>query len=283
MSSPAAPASAARPVGPEPATPSTLAGAARVFEYCLLTYRRTWRGSVVSSFLNPALFLLAMGVGLGSLVDKGHTSGATVSLGHVTYLQYLAPGLLAATLMQIAAFECTYPVMAAIKWVRTYFAMLASPVSVTGIVLGRFLWVTARMLMTAASFVLVMALFGAVASADVVWAIPVAVLTGLAYAGPITAFAATRDNDAAFSGLFRFVIMPMFLFSGTFFPISQLPPVLRPLAYVTPLWHGVTLCRQLAFGHATAIGVVSHCGYLLVWMVAGMACAVVTHRRRLVV
>jgi lipooligosaccharide transport system permease protein len=111
----------------------------------------------------------------------------------------------------------------------------------------------------------------------------VSVLTGLAYAGPITAFAATRDNDAAFAGLFRFVIMPMFLFSGTFFPISQLPPVLRPLAYVTPLWHGVTLCRQLAFGQATAVGVVSHCGYLLAWMLVGLALAVVTHRRRLVV
>ena len=115
------------------------------------------------------------------------------------------------------------------------------------------------------------------------WTIPVATLTGLAFAAPIMAYATTRENDSAFAGLFRFGVLPMFLFSGTFFPISQLPAAIRPVAYAIPLWHGVTLCRELSVGHVTLPGVVVHLAYLALWVALGTWAALVTTRRRLVV
>jgi lipooligosaccharide transport system permease protein len=116
----------------------------------------------------------------------------------------------------------------------------------------------------------------------VIFAIPAAVLTGMAFAAPIAAFAASRESDASFAAIFRFLIIPMFLFSGTFFPVSQLPPVLQPVAYATPLWHGVDLCRDLALGRIPPVRTALHVGYLLVWVAAGTVLALGAFRRRLV-
>src|SRR5437764_13186324 len=197
-------------------------------------YKRTWRGSAVSGVLQPVLFLAAMGLGLGSLVNSGHAT----SLGGVTYLVFLAPALLAAGAMQTAALESTWPVMAAVKWLKTYDAMLATPLRVRDLLFGHLTWIAARVTISCAVFLVVMAAFGAIESPQDVFLLPAAVLTGLAFAAPIAAYAITLERDAALTAIFRFAIIPMFLFSGTFFPISQLPAALRPVAYVTPLWHG---------------------------------------------
>lgn len=252
----------------------------RVYAHQALGYRRTWRGSLTATVLNPVLFLLSMGLGLGSLVNHGQ---GAASLGGVTYLQFLAPGLLAASAMQTAAFESTYPVLAQIKWLRTYFGMLASPIAVRGVVTGHLLWAATRIAMTCTVFCAVMAAFGAARGPAVIWTIPVGVLTGVAFASPIAAFAATLDSDQAFSALFRVGIVPMFLFSGVFFPVSELPSVLRPVAWATPLWHGVALCRDLAVGHTTVWAALGHAAYLLAWFLVGYAIALHTHRKRLVV
>jgi lipooligosaccharide transport system permease protein len=252
----------------------------RSFAYWASQYKRTWRGSLTSSFLTPVLFLAAMGVGLGSLVSRN--ASASSRLGGVSYLAFIAPGLLAATAMQVAAQESTYPVMGAIKWIRTYHAMLATPLRVIDVLVGHLAWMAVRLLLVSTIFVAVMSAFGAATSPTVVLAIPAAVLTGMAFAAPIAAFAATRDNDAAFSAMFRFLVIPMFLFSGTFFPVSQLPALLQPVAYLTPLWHGVDLCRSLAFGHVPPGRTVLHVAYLSAWVVAGVLAGTVTFRRRLV-
>ncbi len=181
----------------------------------------------------PVLFLAAMGVGLGSLVNRN--AGATSHLGGISYLEFIAPGLLAATAMQIAAQESTYPVMGAIKWMRTYHAMLATPLRVIDVLVGHLAWIALRMVLVTTIFVAVMSAFGAAGSPMVVLDIPAGALTGMAFAAPIAAFAATRDNDAAFSPIFRFLVIPMFLFSGTFFPVQQLPAPLRAVAYAHPL------------------------------------------------
>jgi lipooligosaccharide transport system permease protein len=228
----------------------------------------------------PVLFLTAMGVGLGSLVHKN--AGAISHLGGVSYLAFIAPGLLAATAMQVAAQESTYPVMGAIKWIRTYHAMLATPLRVIDVLVGHLAWIAARLLLVTVIFVAVMSAFGAARSPMVVLDIPAGVLTGMAFAAPIAAFAATRDNDAAFSAMFRFLVIPMFLFSGTFFPVQQLPAALRPIAYVTPLWHGVDLCRNLALGHLPAGRTALHVVYLTAWAVAGVVAGRVSFRHRLV-
>jgi lipooligosaccharide transport system permease protein len=254
------------------------APAVHVFEHRLVSYRRTFRGSLFSSFLQPALFLTAMGVGLGALVNRP----GNAALGGVPYLVFLAPGLLAGTAMQTAAFESTFPVMAAIRWVRSYVAMLATPIGVNDIVVGQLAWIAVRLTMVATIFVAIMTLFGATHSPAILLAIPVAVLTGMAFSAPIAAFSATQENAEGFNMLFRFVINPLFLFSGTFFPVGQLPALLQPIAYLTPLYHGVALARQLSLGTGTVSEAILHGGVLVAFVVVGVVACLITFRQRLV-
>ena len=241
----------------------------RVVEVRALQYRRRFRASVFSSFLNPVLFLLAMGVGLGTYVDRSGT--ATAALGGLTYLQFLAPGLLAATTMQAAAFEATFPIMGGLTWQKTFHAMYATPISPRDIVVGNLVWIVIRLTTIAAIFTAVMALFGAAASPLILLGIPAAVLTGMAFAAPIAAFSATQKTPSKFATIFRFGITPLFLFSGTFFPISSLPVVLQGLAWLTPLFPGVALTRGLSLGTLfdDPVAALIHVTYLTVLAVVG--------------
>jgi lipooligosaccharide transport system permease protein len=243
------------------------------------TYRRTWRASVSVAFISPALFLGAMGLGLGTLVDS---SGAA-SLGGLSYVEFLAPGLVAATALQLAGTEGTFPVMHGTTWARTYHAMLATPVSATDVALGHLLWVGARIAITAAAMVAVSAAFGAVASPVGLLAVPAAVLTGLSLAGVAAAYAVGLRNSAGLAGLNRFVVMPLFLFSGTFFPVETLPLWAELLAWLTPTFHGVELCRGLMSDDLPGGWAAVHVIYLLVWTVAGARAAATRFAERLVV
>jgi lipooligosaccharide transport system permease protein len=242
-----------------------------------VTYRRTFGGSIITSFLNPVLFLAALGLGLGTYVDR-----STSSIGGVDYLVFLAPGLLAATAMQTGANEGMEPVMAAVKWTRQYHAMAATPLRVVDIAIGHFAFIAARLVLSVSIFFGVAVAFGGIESWTAMAAIPAAVLTGVAFATPIAGFSAWRYREGgAFAALNRFVILPMFLFSGVFFPVSELPDWVRPVAYVSPLWHGVALCRQLALSTGTALGALGHAAYLSTFVVAGTFVAVAMYRRRL--
>jgi len=262
----------------------TRAFALREFRFWLTNYRRTWRGSIYSSVLNPALYLGAMGLGLGALVDHHGTGGlGSARLGTVSYLVFLAPGLLAATAMQTAMGESTYPVLGSVKWLKTYQAAAATPLRPADIFHGHLLFTVMRLAMNSVIFVTIMAAFGAVRSPWVLAAVPAAVLTGLAFAAPIEAYAVSRTKDQSFAMLFRFGMIPLFLFSGTFFPLSQLPGWIRPAAYATPLWQGVALCRSLSLGTATLGGALGHVTYLALLAAAGIAVGHQTYRRRLYV
>jgi lipooligosaccharide transport system permease protein len=216
----------------------------RVLEHRAVQYRRTFRSSAFSSFLSPVLFMTAMGIGLGGYVDRSGTD----ALGGLTYLQFLAPGLLAGTAMQAAAFEATFPIIGGLNWQRTFHAMYATPLSPRDIALGNLVWIAIRLAMIATVFSVVIVVFGAAASPLVVLGIPVATLTGMAFAAPIAAFSATQRTPNKFNYIFRFGITPLFLFSGTFFPIESLPGFLQPIAWLSPLWHGVDLTRGLVLG-----------------------------------
>ena len=253
--------------------------AVREFRYWLTNYRRTWRGSIYTSFLSPVLYLGAMGLGLGKLVD----AHGTARLGGVSYLAFLAPGLLAAAAMQSGIEESTYPVLGSVKWRRTYYAAAASPLRPADIFHGHLLFTIMRLVMNSAIFLVVMAAFGAITSPWVLAAVPVAVLTGLAFAAPIEAWAVTVSKDTSFALVFRFGMIPLFLFSGTFFPVTQLPAWIRPLAYATPLWHGVALCRSLSLGTATVGGTLVHVGYLAALAAVSIVVGNRTYRRRLCV
>jgi lipooligosaccharide transport system permease protein len=255
----------------------TASPTARSFEYWLYSSKHTWRASLVSSVLNPVLYLAALGVGLGALVDRSDPG----ALDGVAYLEFVAPALLAATGMQIAAGEAGQPVRGAVQWTKAYHAMLATPLDVRNVLQGHLLWILLRIGTSCAIYAGVMAAFGAFASPWAVLALPVAVLTGMAFATPIAAFAVTQDRDLGFAVLSRFVIVPMFVFSGTFFPIDELPGALEPIAHVTPLWHGVDLARDLSLGTARVGSALLHAGYLSLWVLAGAAVAAITFRRRL--
>jgi len=256
---------------------SALALALRPFEFFALQYRRVWRGTAVTSVVTPVVYLLALGVGLGVFVDRS----AELS-GGISYLEFVAPGLLAGTMMQIASTEASWPVLSAIKWDRQYFAMLATPLRVRDIILGHQGFIAARLTGVALVYLVVIAAFGGLDSAFAVLAVPVAVLVGLAFSAPLAAWAAHTETEASFVAIFRFVILPMFLFSGTFFPISNLPAPLEALAHVTPLYHGVTLCRALTLGDVEAWSALGHLAALVAFVAVGLAFAHRTYRRRLV-
>src|SRR3954468_17459743 len=259
-----------------------MAAMTRVVELRAMQYRRTFRASIFSSFLSPLLFLASMGIGLGTYVDR--SSSATQALGGLSYLQFLAPGLLAATAMQAAAFESTFPIIAGLQWQKVFHAMYATPIRPRDIVLGNLAWIAFRLFTIAAIFTVVMALFGAAASPLIVLAIPAAVLTGMAFATPIAAFSATQRTPDKFNALFRFGITPLFLFSGTFFPISNLPAAIQPIAWISPLWHGVEISRALALGTVGAnpgLALV-HVAVLAVIAAAGAVWAFRTVEARLV-
>ena len=179
--------------------------------------------------------------------------------------------------------ESTYPVLASVKWVKTYQAATASPLRPADIFHGHMLFVALRLTMNCAIFLAVAAALGAVQSWWAIAALPVAVLTGMAFNTTIEAWAITRNRDTSFAVIFRFGMIPLFLFSGTFFPITQLPAWLRPIAYATPLWHGVALCRALTLGTATLGGALIHVGYLAGLTAIGVVAGNRSYRRRLYV
>jgi len=254
-----------------------MTGALRVLDHHLLVYRRTWKGSVFVSFVAPILFLAAMGLGLGSLISRG--PGRTVE--GVSYLAFLAPGLIAATAMQSGFVDATYPVLARIQWLRTYEGMLATPIGVLDVLIGEFGWLALRLALGSSAFFLVMLLFGTIHSALALLAIAVAVLTGLAFAAPIFAFTATQRRDNGFPFIGRFLITPLFLLGGVFFPIHQLPQLVQGIGWLTPLAHGVALARGLSVGVLTSSAGV-HIAVLLAYVGIGIVFARITLRRRLV-
>jgi lipooligosaccharide transport system permease protein len=265
------------PLAPPAAPGGPWSFALRELRFWLTDYRRTWRGSVISSVLGPLLYLGAMGAGLGSLVNRHPHTG----LGGVSYLAFIAPGLLAATGMQTAFGETMYPVLGSVKWVKNYFAAAATPLRPADVFRGHLLFVALRLFMNCGIFLVLIVAFGGAKSPLAVLALPVAILTGLAFAPALMAWSVTRTRDTSFSVLMRFLMIPLFLFSGTFFPITQIPAELRPVAYVTPLWHGVELCRGLSLGTASPGGAILHVAYLLVLAAAGFAVAQLTYTRRL--
>jgi lipooligosaccharide transport system permease protein len=238
-------------------------------------WAQLWKGTVIAGVVNPVLFLGAMGLGLGGLVDdRGPVQG-------VDYLVFVAPGILAAAALQSAAGASLWPVMGGMKWSKSFHAAAVTPLEPGDVYGGYVLWLGARLAMDSTAFLVVAALLGAVPSPWGVLAMPAAVAGALAFAAPLTAFAARQDTDVPFGVIMRILVMPMFLFSGTFFPLDQLPSALRPVAWATPLWHSVELCRGATTGSLDLIAGLGHAAYLVACIAAGAWWGVRSFRQRL--
>jgi lipooligosaccharide transport system permease protein len=262
-----------------------LPGVLRVVEHHWTWYRRNWRATAVSSILQPLLFLLAFGLGFGALIDG--TGRAADATGGVPYLVWLAPALLAMSAVQTAVFDSAYPVLSGFKWQRVYWAMTATPISPGQVALGHLAWFTVKATGSGAIYVAVIAVFGGVRTVGIALSLLAAVLTGVAVSAVVAAFTAGIDDEGtAFTVLFRLVLIPMTLFSGTFFPVDQLPVWVQPVAWISPLWHGTELARAAVVGAgpgsaSTALAALGHVVFLLVLLAGGGALALRRFRRRL--
>jgi lipooligosaccharide transport system permease protein len=253
-------------------------GMARQYDYFWTVYRRTWKSSVISSFVAPLLYVLAMGVLLGGFV---HVAPSRLE-GATSYLAFIVPGLIAAQAMQTAVSETTYPVMAAIKWHKSFWAQMASPLEVRDLANAMLMFTLFRVGSTCGVYFLVMAPFGVFAT----WWGPVlawlsTMLVGMAFATWTFAFSAFIDGPDAFGLIYRLGLVPLFLFSGSFFPISNLGSVLGAVAKVTPLWHGVNLTRMFCLDRVDGSTALVNVVVLVVVLVSGWWLAIRMLERRM--
>jgi len=253
-------------------TPTFLIGGRRaglLIERNLYVYRRTWL-VIVSGFFEPLFYLLGIGFGLGALV------GSVVGPGgqEISYQLFVAPALLASSSMNGAIAESTFNVFFKLNYQKTYDAILSTPMSIGDVALGEIGWALIRGGLYAIGFLVVMVILGLVVSPWVVLAFPAALLVGFAFAAvgmAATSFMRTwQDFD-----LIQLVILPLFLFSATFYPIDTYPEALRIVVQLTPLYQGVDLIRSLAVGAISPI-LLFHVAYLVVMGLVGLA---ITSRR----
>lgn len=246
-------------------------------EWRLIAMKAYWTSAVGSSLLTPILYLVAMGVGLGTLVDAG--SGGVAG---VPYLTFVAPGLLVSTVVMSAGSEMTFPVMDGFKWSKLYFARATTAASPLQVAVGEVVAVGIRFLLEAALFWAILVVAGVVALGT--WPmIAVAGLAAMALGTPLMAYAATLENEGfQFSMVQRFVIAPMFLFAGTFFPLESMPIYLQWIGWISPMWHGTQVARLLSFGLPVPGWMVAvHLAFLVVLMLGGTFLAARIFTRRL--
>jgi lipooligosaccharide transport system permease protein len=254
-----------------------ISGAIRVWERNWKLHSFYWRSDLFGAVVQPLLYLMGMGLGVGALVDA--RSGGI--LGEVSYLAFVAPAIMAAAAMNVAAQESVWPLMDGFKWSNAYRAMCATPITAAQVAGGTLLWHATKATISVTGVGAVLMLFPATRTVGVLAAIPAGILTGLTYAMAISAWTATRESDVSFPVILRFIILPMFLFSGVFFPVDQLPGPLQTMAWAIPLWHGVELTRGAVIGGLDTGRAMIHLVVLLACTIAGSLACIATFTRRL--
>ncbi len=254
-------------------------GIGRQVDYWLTVYRRTWKGSVISSFVSPLFYVLAMGVLLGGFIE----ADAETLEGATSYLAFIVPGLVAAHAMQTAVGEATWPVMSMIKWHKVYDSMLSTPLQVRDLVAAHLLFVAFRLATTCAVFMAVLAPFGVFES----WwgpflAFGSQVLVGMAFATVVYGLSTRMRSEEGFGVIFRLGVFPLFLFSGAFFPVANLGPVGAWVARCTPLWQGVNLSRMFCLDQVDWPVAALNAGVLAAITVLGWRWSVTGLTKRLV-
>ena len=243
-------------------------GAWYVAEHRFRVMRSYLQTVLLTGIGNPLVYLFAMGVGLAGLVDANLGPDAVDGVG---YLVFVAPALLCTAAITVATEEFTYPIMLGFKWNPVFFGMNASPLRPAQIIDGIVISVLVRMLLTCAMYFVFIVLFGAVPNPAGWVSVFVAVLTGAAFGALVMGYTSTLTEDTGqLAMVMRFVVLPMTLFSGTFFPLAQLPLFLQWIGWISPLWHGTELARVFSYGYAEPIWLtIVHVVYLVALFAAG--------------
>ena len=235
---------------------------------------------IAVTILNPLLYLISIGVGVGTLISNNM---GPHGIDGVSYLTFIAPALLAASAIQSAQDEVVFPTFQGFKWSRIFYGMNATPQTGSSIAGGVFLAAMIRTIFGVAVYSVLLYLFGAMSSPHSFLAIPIAIFSGAAYGAVMLAFAAyTKNEDKFFTIVGRFIVGPMFLFSGTFYPITNMPLAVQVFGWVSPLWHSIELGRYATYGHKISMTmVIVHFTYLLAMLILGLFFAFRQYSRRL--
>jgi lipooligosaccharide transport system permease protein len=211
----------------------------RVWQRHLTVYTKLYKSSIALNFVEPILYLAALGLGLGAYVKE---------IDGVPYIKFIAPGIIGSSAMFAAIYECTYGTYVRMTYQKTFDAILATPVNIDDLVAGELMWGATKSLLYGTIIIIVISLFGLVDSPLIVFAIPVLFISGLIFAEISVLFVAIIPGIDFFNYFYTLLMTPMFLFSGIFFPLDNLPPLAAKIAFFTPLYHLVNICRALAWG-----------------------------------
>jgi lipooligosaccharide transport system permease protein len=240
-----------------------------------------WRAIIAAVDIgNPLFYLIAVGIGIGVLVEQG--SGTSGTNG-IKYIAFIAPALLANTAITGIMDETVFPTIEGFKWRKLFFAQNSTPISGRQIAIGVYLAALCRAIFSVSVYYILLLAFDVVNFGISVLLMPIAVLGGGAF-GALMLFAAAKieKEDQFFNILGRLVIMPMFLFSGTFFPLSSMPIFLQPIGWISPLWHATELGREAAFDYGiSSTMVLVHLTFLITMLVTGLTLATRQFEKRL--
>ena len=217
----------------------------RVWQRNFTVFSKLYKSSLALNFAEPILYLWAMGLGLGAYVKDIHG---------VPYINFIAPGMIASSAMFAAVYECTYGTFVRMTYQKTFDAILATPLNIYDLVAGELIWGAAKSVLYGTIIMIVISALGLVDSAAIIGVLPVLFLSGLIFAEISMIFVAIVPGIDSFNYFYTLFMTPMFLFSGIFFPLDNLPPLVTKIAFFIPLYHLVNICRSLAQGHIVAIG-----------------------------
>lgn len=216
----------------------------RVWQRHFKVYTKLYKSSIVFNFIEPILYLVALGFGLGAFVKE---------VNGVPYMQFIAPGLIASSSMFATASECTYGTYIRMTYQKTFDAILATPVNLDDLVAGEMLWGATKSIFYGTAITIVLSVFGLIDSPMIILAVPMLFVSGLIFAETAVIATAVVPGIDSFSYFFTLLLTPSFLFSGIFFPLDTLPPVVTKIAFFTPLYHLVNICRSFAAGSILAV------------------------------
>lgn len=257
-------------------TTATLRRVGRIWQRNWTVYRQTWKISFIPPLFEPLFYLLAFGVGLSTLVGEVSYGGATLS-----YVSFIAPALIAINIMNNAFFENTYASFVRMYYQKTFDAILATPLSLPEIIVGEIVWGATKAVIATAIMLAVISAFGLISYPQGLLLLPLALLGGLVFGAVGMLFTAVVPNIETFNLPVFLFVTPMFLFSGTFFPVDTLPVWARTLALFLPLTHLVRLARDLSFGRLD-LSLLWAVGYLVLFCALVLPLAIARMRRRLI-